>query len=87
MLIIFNIPGKKLCYSKEFPEFTLNISRRTSLLTSNLSKACFSFMIVLHMPSSADSSVLDTALKGRASKNQHRFFRQYACFFVWTFVL
>lgn len=85
-LIIFNIPGKRFSYSKEFPEITLNISRSTSLLTSNLSKGCFSFMIVLQMFSRADSSVLDTALKRRASESQHRFLSHPAKSFLQALV-
>lgn len=86
LLIFFNIPGKRFSYSKEFPEVTLNISRSTSLLISSLSNGCFSFMIVLHMFSSADSSVLDTALKRKASKSQHRFLSHHAVTFLWTFI-
>lgn len=41
---------------------TLNISRSESFLASNLSNGCFSLMIVLHIFSRADNSVLDTTL-------------------------
>ena len=56
---------------KQLPEITLNISSRTSLLTSSLSKDCFSLMMALQRASSADSSVPDTALESRAGEHHH----------------
>jgi hypothetical protein len=61
MLVTFHIPSERIL-RHIFP-VTLNISRRVSLLTSSLSNGCFSLMIVLHMFSRADNSVLDTTLK------------------------
>lgn len=51
-----------LFISRSGKDFTLNISSRVSLLISNLSNGCLSFMMPLHSVSRSPYSVLDTPL-------------------------